>query len=238
MGQAEGETILAQEQGASMRSRGASKELEAEFGVGIKEGTLILTDKRLIFVCTDDKGEDLPIGFYGDHLLVYSEVEDMGKIPPRPPNVFIPLPAASVKGHRGELGRPSLEVAWKDQSGGHTLLFTETLTGRRKRNLNDWAPIIDRIKSGTLRLLSLPSTPPVDTLEGKVMHVMGDMQEKGVLEIEEDVEGEYKIELDPDEIQAACDRLASQSLMVRIPDSSGDTYYRRASPLGDDDYSS
>jgi hypothetical protein len=230
--------ILAQEQGAIMRSGGASKELEAEFGVGTREGTLVLTNKRLIFVCTDDKGEDLPIGYFGDHLLLYSEVEDLDRIPNQSPNVFIPLTTASAKGHRGELGRPSLEVSWKDSNGSHDLVFTETLTGRRKRNLNDWAPVIGGIKSGTQKLITLPNPPSTETLEGKVMHVMADMQEKGLFEIEESVEREYNVELDPDEVQAASDRLSSHHLLIRSPDPSGDVFYRRASPLGEDDFSS
>lgn len=229
---AQQEVILAQEQGTNMRSGGTSKEVKAEFGMGLKEGTLVLTNTRIIFVCTDEKGEDLPIGYFiGDQLLLYSEVEDLDKIPGRSPNIFIPLEIASVKGHKGEFGRPSLEVSWRDKDGAHNLVFTETLTGRRKNNLNDWAPIIDKIKDGTQRLVALPKPPSTDSLEGKVMHVLADMQEKGVLEIEEDVEGEYKIDLDPDEVQSACDSLFSQSFLTRSPDSSGDLYYRRVSPL-------
>jgi len=221
-----------------MRSKGASKELEAEFGVGNKEGTLILTNKRLIFVCTNDEGEDLPIGFFGTHMLLYSEVEDLGSIPNQSPNVFIPLQSLSTKGHKGGLGRPSLEVSWEDQGGRHELVFTETLTGKRKSNLNDWASVIDGIKSGTRKLIVLPEAPSTETLEGKVMHVMADMQEKGLMEIEELAESEYNIESDPDQVQVACDRLASQHLLIRIPDPSGDIFYRRASPLGEGDLSS
>lgn len=229
------EMILAQEQGANMRSAGASKELEAEFGLGLREGTLVLTNKRLIFVCTNEKGEDLPLGYFvGDQTLLYSEVEDLDTIPAQPPNKFIPLENVSVRGHKERFGRPSLEAIWKDADGSHDLIFTETLTGRRKRNLNDWAPVVEKLKNGTQELITLPKIPSTDSLEGKVMHVLADMQEKGVLEIEEEVEGEYDIDLDPDEVQGACDTLASQHLLVRSPDSSGDVYYRRVSPLGED----
>ncbi|MDG7003603.1 MAG: hypothetical protein JRN56_06870, partial [Nitrososphaerota archaeon] len=62
------EVILAQEQGTEMRTGGVSKGLEAEFGGGVKEGTLVLTNRRLIFVCTDDKGEELPVGYFAEHL--------------------------------------------------------------------------------------------------------------------------------------------------------------------------
>jgi hypothetical protein len=234
MSNVQSEVILAQEQGATMRLGGASKELEAEFGGGTKEGTLVLTNRRLIFVCTNERAEELPVGYFGKHLLLYSEVQDLDSIPEQSPNVFILLATASVKGHKGVLGRPSLEVSWEDKSGQHSLVFTETLTGRRKRNLNDWASIIDGINKGSLKLVALPNPPSTESLEGKVMHVLADMQEKGLLEIEESVEDEYKIELDPDEVQTACDRLASDHLLVRYPDSSGDIFYRRASPIGDD----
>ncbi|MDG6899493.1 MAG: hypothetical protein JRN59_04995 [Nitrososphaerota archaeon] len=238
MSSAQPEVILAQEQGAEMRAGGASKGLEAEFGAGVKEGTLVLTNRRLIFVCTNDKGEELPVGYFSDHLLLYSEVEDLDNVPARAPNVFIPLASVSVKGHKGEFGRPSLQASWKDEAGTHDLVFVETLTGRRKRNLNDWASVIEGVRDGTRKLLSLQMPSSSTSLEGKMMHVLADMQEKGVLEIEESVEGEYKVDLDPDEVQAACDRLSSQKLLVRFPDPSGDIFYRRASALGDDGFSS
>jgi hypothetical protein len=226
------EVILAQEQGATIREGGKGRELQAEFGVGAREGTLVLTNKRLIFVCTNERGEDLPIGFYGDHLLLYSEVEDLDSILGQPPNIFIPLAAASVKGHKGELGRPSLEVSWKDQSGSHDLVFTETLIGRRNRNLNDWAPVMENLKAGKQKLLSIPPLPPIDTLKGKIMHVLSDMQEKGVFSIEETVETEYGLDLDPDDVQAACEELTKDGLLIRSPELTGDAFYRRLSPLG------
>ncbi|MDG6924626.1 MAG: hypothetical protein JRM79_00095 [Nitrososphaerota archaeon] len=232
------EVILAQEQGTEMRTGGVSKGLEAEFGGGVKEGTLVLTNRRLIFVCTDDKGEELPVGYFAEHLLLYSEVEGLGDIPNKAPNVFIPLDSASVKGHKGGLGRPSLRVSWRDEGGAHDVVFTETLTGRRRTDLSDWASAIEGMRSGTRVLVSLPPPPSAATLEGKVMHVLADMQEKGTLEIEESVEDEYKVDLDPDQVQAACDRLSAQKLLVRLPDPSGDVFYRRASPLGEDSFSS
>jgi hypothetical protein len=226
----EGEMILAQEQGANMRAAGRSKEIEAEFGFAGKEGTLVLTNKRLIFVCTDEKGEDLPIGYYADEMLLYSEVEDLDAIPVQAPNIFIPLEGVSAKGHKEGLGRPSLEVSWHASDGDHDVIFTETLT--------DWAAVIQKIKDGSQKLATIPGPPSTDTLEGKILHVMADMQEKGLLEIEEDAEGEYSVDLDPDDVQAACDRLSSQGILLRHPDSSGDVYYRRVSPLGEEDLSS
>jgi hypothetical protein len=232
------EIILAQEQGAKMRDGGVEKEVEADFGFGIKEGTLVLTNKRLIFVCTNQQEEDLQgenaLNPMGKIRLVYSEVEDLSKIPTGSPNIFVPIGSiSSIKGHGMALGRPSLEVTWGDESGEHKSVFAETLMGRRKWNLNDWAPIIENLKAGTQKLISLPRPPSTDSLDGRIFHVLSDMQEKGVFEIEEAVETQFKVDLDPDEVQAACDKLATQNLLVRYPDSTGGVSYRRASPLGE-----
>lgn len=220
-----------------MRGGGAEKEVEADFGFGIKEGTLVLTNKRLIFVCTNQQEEDLQgenaLNPMGKIRLVFSEVEDLGKIPNGSPNIFVPIGSiSSVKGHGMALGRPSLEVTWGDESGEHRSVFAETLMGRRKWNLNDWAPIIENLKAGTQTLISLPRPPSTDSLDGRIVYVLSDMQEKGVFEIEEAVETQFKVDLDPDEVQAACDKLVTQHLLVSS-DSTEDVFYRRASPLSE-----
>jgi hypothetical protein len=242
-----------------MRPAGLKKEIEAEFGVDEKEGTLVLTNKRLVFVCTNQLEEDLsaaggleaaveePIEdldrsgkVRGAKIaLLYSEVEDLGAVPNAAPNLFIPIESiSSAQGHKGGLGRPSLEVDWTDEGGKHGRVFTEMLTGRRRRNLDDWAVAIQNLKAGKQKLVSLPPAPSSDTLEGRIMRVLSDMQEKGVLTIEEQVETEFRVDTDPDAVQAACDKLASQGLLKRYPDPSGDVYYRRISPLGEEDLSS
>lgn len=233
------ETILAQEQGAIMRMAGKRKEFEAEFGIGEKEGTLVLTNKQLIFVCTHEIREDVVLNPFMGLKFLYSEVEDLKEVSKDPPNLFISLgDIITVKGRRGGLGRPSLEVEWNDHGSKRNYVFTEVLTGRRKRNLNDWAQIVENLKSGRQKLVALPPVPPVDTLEGKIMRVLADLQEKGVFTIEGSIEETFKVELGPDEVQATCDRLSSQGLLVRRPDSSGDIFYRRVSALGEDNPSS
>jgi len=231
------EVMLAQEQGVTMREAGTEKELQAEFGIGVKEGTLVLTNRRLIFACTNERDENLPgeagLNPFGKIDLVYTEVEDLDSIPSEAPNMFVPLSSISkVTGHKGDLGRPSLEVAWVDANGKHSCIFTETLTGRKARALNDWASAIDNLKAGKQKLVSVPPAPSTDTLEGKIIHVLSDMQEKGVFSIEEAVETEYNLKLDPDDVQAACDRLAEEGLLVRNSELTGDAFYRRVSPLG------
>jgi len=237
------EIILAQVQGVTMRDAGRKKEIEAEFGFDETEGTLVLTNKRLIFACTNEKEEDLP----GENLqipgskisLIYSEVEDVDTIPQDPPNVFVSIASISMaEGHRGGISRPSLEIAWSDAGGKHGAVFTQELKNRGSKNLNDWASTIENIRVGKQRFVAIPQSPSIDTLDGKIVRVLSDMQERGVFAIEEAVESKFKIELDPDQVQEACDRLTSQGLLRRYPDSTGDIFYRRASALGEDDLSS
>jgi len=231
------EVMLAQEQGVIMRQAGKEKEFEGGLG-GELEGTLVLTSRRLIFVCTNEQKDDLksagrpPLSVMR---LVYSDVENLSSIPNSGGNLFIPLSSiTAVKGHIGHLERPSLEVRWQD-GVVQGRVFVERLSGRsRRRNLNDWATVIERLKAGDQKLLQLPAVPETDTLDGKIMAILADMQKKGVFGIEQEVENQFKLKLDPDEVQAACERLAQSGLLERLPDPTGDTYYRKRSPLGDD----
>jgi len=60
------------------------------------------------------------------------------------------------------------------------------------------------------------------------------MQRKGAFEIEEEAEAQFKTKLDPEDVQAACESLSAKGLLERFPDKSGDVYYQKRSPLGDD----
>ena len=189
------ESFLAQEQGAIMRMAGERKELEAEFGIGEKQGTLVLTNKRLIFVCTHDIREDVVLSPFMGLKLLYSEVgEVMKKVEKAPPNLFISLEdIITVKGRKGGLeGRPSLEVEWNDHGSKRNYVFTEV--SHRAQNLNDWTQIVENLKSGKQKLVALPAVPPIDTLEGKIMHVLADLQEKGVLTIEGSIRETFNVD--------------------------------------------
>jgi hypothetical protein len=231
------EVMLAQEQGVIMRVSGERKELEGALGDEL-EGTIVLTNRRLIFVCTNEREDDLTTSRTSvtPMRLVYSDVEDLASIPNEGGNVFIPLSSiTSVKGHTGHVERPSLEAEWEVGEEEKGRVFIERLSGRsRQRNLNDWAPVIERLKVGDQKLVKLPKAPGAETLEGKIMVVLADMQKKGAFEIEEEVEDQFKIKLDPDKVQAACENLARTALLDKLPDPSGDTYYQKRSPLGDD----
>jgi hypothetical protein len=221
--------MLAQEQGVRMRKSGGREEIEGGLG-GELEGTLLLTNRQLLFVCTNEQQDKM-----GPTRFVYSDVEDLASIPRTDGNVFIPLSSiTSVKGHLGRLERPSLEVKWREASEVGRV-FVERLTGSsRRRNLNDWAPIIERLKAGKQKIIQLPQVPSTDTIDGKIMRVLADMQRKGAFEIQEETETQFKTKLDPDDVQAACERLSAKGLLEKFPDKSGDVYYQKRSPLGDD----
>jgi len=237
------EVILAQEQGTIMRKAGVRKELESEFGVGETEGTLILTNRRLIFVTTNEQEEDLPapsaLNPFEKEPIFFSDVEDLGSIPKAPGNLFIELSSiVSVAGHNPELERPHLQVNWTSGAESKTLLFIETLTGlSRKRNLNDWAGVIDRLRAGTQTLVPIPKAPGLETLEGRVMRVMADMQSRGPFAIVGAVEDVLKVKAEVDDVEDACNRLVSTGSLKAETDPSGEIFYRKASPLGPDDLS-
>jgi len=234
------EVILAQEQAVSRGS--GEKEEEGGFGAGLMEGTLILTTKRLVFVTLAEAEEDLsePIASnpFGKLKLFYSDAEDLKSIPADPDNLIVPLTSVtSVKGHRGNGAKPKLEIKWLEGRRERSTEFSQRLTGKRSRNLDDWARTLERLRKGKLSLISLPKAPGLDTLEGQVLRVLSDSQEKGILTIGHLVEDAFKIELDPAEVKVASEKLTSAGLVKRRRDSNGENFYHKRSPLGDDDLS-
>jgi len=234
------EVILAQEQAVSRGS--GEKEQEGGFGAGLMEGTLILTTKRLVFVTLAEAEEDLsePTDFnpFGKLKLFYSDAEDLKSIPADPDNLIVPLiSVTSVKGHRGNGAKPKLEIKWLEGRRERSTEFSQRLTGKRSRNLDDWARTMERLRKGKLSLVSLPEAPGLDTLEGQVLRVLSDSQEKGILTIGHLVEDAFKIELDPNQVKVASEKLTSAGLVKRRRDSSGENFYHKRSPLGDDDSS-
>ena len=239
------EQMLAQEQSVVRRGLSAAMRLEGEFSFGGERvGTIVLTNRRIVFACGQNQEVDVSEPTIANPLakarLIFSDVEDLGSIPADPDNLFIPISSIThVAGHKGTLTEPKLEIRWNDERGRENgCEFIQNLTGRRAKNLNDWAGVIERLKGGQVKLVRLPEPPPPDTLGGRVLRVLGDLQEKGVFAIEGAVEKEFSLDLDPDDVKGACDRLASQGLLIAHPDPSGDTFYRKLSPLGEDDLSS
>jgi hypothetical protein len=206
-------------------------------------GTLLLTDRRLFFVEADKEDkENLPVGRGLFKITFrYADVHDLGEVSANPNNLSIPLNAIeNVSGSQGIIHPPELKVSWKANSGQlERAVFTEELINDRKKDLKDWAKVITGLKDGTLKPRKPSSPPPSpDSLEAKIMHVMSDMQEKGVLEVEEETEKEFKLDLDPDQVETICEQLAQMGFLNKYPDKTGDSFYRMKSPLDEDDLSS
>ena len=216
------EIILAQEQSVLSKS-GLGKEIQ---------GTLVLTNRRLLFVSATT--EDAPsIGL--NAVSYYSDVEDLDSIGQNPSNISIPLGSILLTtGHAGLMTNPNLKVKYKDGSSEKDAEFIQTITGGRKKNLNDWSKIIEDLQNGKVKI-KIPSwLPDKNSLEGRIIDTLADLQEKGIFEIEKEIETRFKIDLDPDQVETACNSLVSKGILEK----KAEDFYRLPSPLGIDDLSS
>jgi len=236
------EVMLAQEQAVIRRGTGIRKGVEGAFGFGGQtEGTLVLTDTRLVYVHGNEKEESLRIGGFSAKRLFFSDVESLGSMPLDSASVEIPISKiVKASGHHGEAIAPKLEVSWTDGGGApRATEFVQQISGAsRRRNLNDWAKVIEKLRAKELKITPLPPAPSGDTLEGRVLVVLGDMQEKGLMTVESEVEERYKVDLDPDDVEAACEKLVATGLILKPVPRYEDLYYRKVSPLGEYDLSS
>ncbi len=238
------EIILAEEEAVINRGVGIIQEVKSDLDVGRQtEGNLVLTNLRLVYVHGAGKEVDIPVGTIdpfetlGRKRLFVSDVEDLDDIPSDPANITIRISSmAWVKGHHTPGLAPKLEVRWNEGGMVKVTEFVEQETGRsRRRNLNDWAPVIGRLKEGKQTITMLPRPPDGDTLEGRILLNLADMQEKGVLTIEGELEKKFNLDLDPDQVTEACGRLASQGLINRTTSNQEGPFYVKVSPLGEDD---
>jgi len=233
--------MLGQEQAVIRRGPGIRKGVEGAFGLGGEtEGTLVLTDRRLVYVHGNEKEVDLRVGAWSAKRLFFSDVETLDSMPLDSASVEIPLSRITqVKGRSGEAVAPKLEVRWADQGGAaQATEFVQQITGgSRRKNLNDWAKVIEKLKAKQIKIRPLPPAPDENTLEGRILDALGDMQDKGALTLEEEVEEKYKVDLDPDEVEAACNRLTKAGLVRKTAPRGEDPYYTKVSSLGDDDLS-
>lgn len=226
------EIILAQEQSV-VHKMGFMREAQ---------GTLILTNKRLIFVAANQE-IDFRVSYpvftpaSMEHFR-FADVEDLDHIPEMPENFSITIDEIEIdKGEEHFFENPHLKIRWLDNGSEKKAEFIadSSLTGR-KIDLKDWTKVIDSLKNGTIKITFPTTSPPSkDTLEGKVLYILGDMQDKGLLEIEQQTEEYFKVELEPDEVEAACRKLVSMGFLDRVESTSGDSFYRKRSPLGKDE---
>lgn len=232
------EVMLAQEEGVIRRGPGARKGVEAAFGMGGEtEGTLVLTNTRLVYVHGNASEVDLEIGAFSKKRLFFSDIEDLGSMAMDSSSLDIPLASiATVLGRKEPGIAPKLQVKWSDHGVARSAEFVQQLTGpSRRKNLNDWASVVNRLRAGKLKVASLPPSPDPDSLQGRILGVLGDMQEKGLFVIEKEVEDRYKVKLDPDDVEEACKKLSASGLITNLSPPKEDPFYRKVSPLGEDD---
>lgn len=236
------EQILAQEEAVVNRSAGVKSEIESSMDISGKEteGTLVLTNTRLLYVHGNEKREDIPTGVLSKKPTYFADVEDLDEITSDPANLAIPLSSITkTAGHHSPAMDPKLEVWWNDSGNVRKSEFVQQVTGAsRRKNLNDWAPIIERLKAGQQKVSALPSAPDMATLEGKILHALGDMQEKGLLTLEGELEERYKVELEPEDVEEACNGLVSQGLVLNTSAAGEPPFYQKVSPLGTDNLDS
>lgn len=240
MSEGQSEVMLAEEQAVIHRGAGLKNEVEAAFGIGETEGTLILTNRRLIYAHKAAEEEvDLPVGIFTYKSVFIDDIEGLDAISNDAEGLEIPLSRiVRVEGHGGKDAiSPKLEVEYTLQSGEtHWTVFVEQITGAsRRKNLNDWPEVIMKLMAGQVRLIGLPDAPSETTLEGRIYRALGDMQEKGALTIEEEVEKRYNVDLDPDDVVITCDKLVGMGLIRKADTDEDDPFYQRISPLGQDD---
>ena len=238
------EVILAEEEAVINHGVGVIQEAESDMDVGKQtEGNLVLTNLRLIYAHGAEKEMDIPTGMVdpfatlGKKKLFFSDVEELGDIPSDPFNIMIRISEiTSIKGHHRPGFAPKLEVRWTAGGVDKKTEFIEQETGSsRRKNLNDWVQIIERLRAGTQKITILPPAPDRDSLEGRILLVLDDMQEKGLFTIEGVIENKFKIDLGPDQVKEACEKLVAQGHIRRTTSAKEDPFYLKVSPLGEDD---
>lgn len=231
------EQILAQEEAVECRRAGVRGEVEAAFDVSGKEteGTLVLTNSRLLYV-VGTREEDLPVGMMGRKRTYYTDVEDLRDIPYNAANLTIPISAIDkVVGHHALAMAPKLEVTWLQSGEDQKVEFVQVVSGgSEKRNVNDWANVIEKLKAGEEVIAPAGAAPDEKTLDGQVLLALEDMQEKGLLTLESELEARYNLDLEPEDVQAACDRLIEEGKVKNTAAKDEPPFYQKVSPLGAD----
>ena len=235
------EVILAEEEAVICRGTRLLQEPGSNLDVGAEtEGNLVLTNRRLIYSHGAEREVDVPIGGVNPaakRRLYVSDVEDLDDISSDPANLTIPIESiVSVVGQRRLGGTPKLEVHWNKDGFAKSTEFVEQETGRsRLKNLDEWAPVIERLKSGQQKINRLPPPPEADSSEGRVLYILGDMSEKGLFTILRELEEKFGLSIDDEEAEKACENLVAMGLVNRIGFPKEDPFYQKISPLGEDD---
>jgi hypothetical protein len=183
----------------------------------------------------DFRVSDTPLDPEGVERFRFADVDDLKDVPNSPENISIPLDEIEVeRGGEHFFENPHLKVRWSEGGAEKKAEFVADINrSSGKIDLKNWAKVIDSLKTGKTKIeypnVQLPSK---DTLEGRILYILGDMQEKGTMDIEKETEDYFKVDLDPDDVEGACKKLVSMGLVDTVGDSSGYPFYRKRSPLG------
>lgn len=175
--------------------------------LAILEGTLFLTDRRLVFVA----GQELDEG------------EDIQKMLDEADALSIPLDqVVTASGNRGIL-RQSLNIVWHNPPDSPSTTKTEFLQKNRPRNvaeaknaISEWVPQIEETAVSEVKTEQeemVRSSPSWDQLDSKVLQALGDMKWKGFFQLERELEETYGASLDPDDLETSCKRLVKGKLI-------------------------
>jgi hypothetical protein len=177
----------------------------------VQEGSLLLTNRRLIFV--EGKGS-----------LKDSELQSVLQ---ENDHFTIPLPqVANVSGKQGFL-RPSLTVAWHPTPEDPSSTKTDFLQKYRPQNLEDarnginqWVAVIEQAATSDLDLAPLEmkneeEQPTIDDseLRSRLLEELNDKQWKGFFQIERDLGEKFGLSVDPDALERCCKNLVAEKLV-------------------------
>jgi hypothetical protein len=131
------EIILAQEQSVTCKAVGLEKEYE---------GTLVLTNKRLLFIAANQE-QDVAVTPLTTARLSFADVKDLNNISTGSGNLAILLSEVEVeKGHEGLFRLTTLKIKWKEGGEAKSAEFIEGIAGAgRRENLKDWARVIESL---------------------------------------------------------------------------------------------
>lgn len=232
----ENETILAEERDVILKSKQS-------------DGTLVLTNRQILFIpATQAEGFSVVssstyVGAGASSIksttLYYTDIKNLGDVSQYETSPdFFTIPIVSVtdiKGRKGLL-HPTLEIRWNSEDMTvRNALFIQRITGKSKRvNLTDWAVAIEKIKSGVKFYPKLPDYSSIDQdqLAQTIVGALSDLQEKGLYEIQQEIERDYQIgqEIDSDDLQSKCHSLVERRILS--VDETGEFYWIR-SPIED-----
>ena len=191
----------------------------------VKEGLLILTNRRLVFVP-------------GKNALVTAEVP---QILQDRENFSIPLEqVATVSGNRGIL-RPSLNVVWHNPPGDPSTTKIDFLQNYRPKNLeeakngiNEWVPLIEKAATSDISSEEMVVESPLSKVDNaelktRVLEELGDNQWKGFFQISKDLGEKYSVSVDPDALEGICNQLVKAKVIEQ--DKHGE-FFRKIQPAG------